>query len=46
MTGVQTCALPIYNVRPADDEFVTAEVTRLSEGQIAKVFPSGQPVPE
>ncbi len=36
----------VNNVRPADDEFVTAEVTRLSEGQIAKVFPSGQPVPE
>ena len=35
----------INNARPADDEFVTVEVTRLSDKQILQVFPAGHPVP-
>lgn len=30
---------------PPDDEFVTAQVVVLSAGEIAKLFPGGQPVP-
>lgn len=35
----------VGNVRPADDEFVTADVAEMTPAQIARLFPGGQPVP-
>lgn len=32
-------------IRPADDEFVTVEVTDMSPSQIATRWPNGQPLP-